>query len=441
MPWHRIRTLTLPSFAVPHLRLPKGFDALAVRDYRLFLGSQVIANTGLWMQRIAQDWLILQLTGSAAAVGLTVALQFGPVLLFGLFGGALADKFDRRKLLMLTQSAAATVALLLGVLAISGSIQAWHIWLMAFVTGLITVVDNPARQVFVTELVGPKLIRNAVSLNSMVFQTSGLVGPALAGVLIGLVGEGPSFIVNGVATALVVFALAAIRTRSERSEATNLVPTRSELAAGLSAIANRPRLLWPIIAVGAMGLVAFNGGVLYAAFAEREFEMGVGGYSLFTAAAAIGAVVGAVVCARVQISMRLRTLVSMVALSGVLFTLTALTPTPWLMAIVLVVYGASTMLFLITANSTVQITCPPHLRGRVMSVYIMVLFGGQALGNPLAGAMTDHLGVRLTSLLCGLFAITTALAVGAVLARRGDLKLQVNRTVRRPVEIVRAHAH
>jgi len=182
-----------------------------VRNYRLYLSSQVVATTGLWMQRIAQDWLVLELTGSVTAVGIAVALQFLPVLLFGLVGGVVADRYPKRRILMVTQSLAALAALTLGTLALTGMVQAWHVYLVATLLGFVTVVDNPTRQVFVSELVGQQHIRNAVSLNSSVFQLGALLGPAASGALIHAVGQGWSFLLNAASCLLVVTMVAIIR--------------------------------------------------------------------------------------------------------------------------------------------------------------------------------------------------------------------------------------
>lgn len=173
------------------------FSSLKIRNYRLFATGQVVSNTGTWMQRIAQDWLVLSLTGSASAVGITVALQFLPMLLFGLYGGVLADRLPKRQLLVATQSAMALTGLALAALTLSGHVQVWHVYLTAFLLGLVTVVDNPARQSFVAEMVGPEQLSNAVSLNSANFQSARLVGPAVAGVLITAVGSGYAFLLNG----------------------------------------------------------------------------------------------------------------------------------------------------------------------------------------------------------------------------------------------------
>lgn len=190
---------TAPGVAAGPAATPrKGmFSSLRIRNYRLFATGQVVSNTGTWMQRIAQDWLVLSLTGSSGAVGITTALQFLPMLLFGLYGGVIADRFGKRKLLLFTQSAMGLTGLALAVLTLSGHVQVWHVYLVAFVLGLVTVLDNPSRQAFVSEMVGQDELRNAVSLNSANFQSARLIGPAVAGVLITAFGSGWAFLLNG----------------------------------------------------------------------------------------------------------------------------------------------------------------------------------------------------------------------------------------------------
>jgi len=182
-----------------------------VRNFRLFAGTNLVAMTAAWMQRIAQDWLVLELSGSVAAVGITVAMQFTPMLVFGLLGGVLVDRYSKRALMMITQGMFALLSILLAVLTLVGVVEVWHIFLIAFLTGLVTVIDNPARQVFVNELVGPANLRNAISINSSIFQLGGMIGPALSGVLMLGVGAGWSFALNGVACLAVVFTLSRIR--------------------------------------------------------------------------------------------------------------------------------------------------------------------------------------------------------------------------------------
>ena len=428
-------TLTAP-ITHRHRTWPAPLAALEVRNYRLYLSSQVVATTGLWMQRIAQDWLILELTGSVAAVGIAVALQFTPVLLFGLFGGLIADRYPKRRILIITQSVATLMALTLGTLALTGQVRAWHVFAIATMLGFVTVVDNPTRQVFVSELVGRRHIRNAVSLNSSVFQLGALVGPALSGILINAVGQGWSFLINACACSTVVIMLTVIR------PTINQLPTianraKGQLREGLSYIRRTSEVLWTISLVAVMGVFGLNMPVVLAAFAEHEFGLGVSGYSMFNSFTAIGALTGALISAHRKGTVRLRTLVATVALLGVALMLASTAPTVWMFALVLVGIGLCTLLFLTGANSLVQLTSAPAVRGRVMSVYLMVLLGGQAVGSPVVGSLIDLVGARPTMFGCGAIVATLTVGFGLKMARQSHLTLSVNaHRVTRPLRIV-----
>ena len=418
---------------------PRSLAALQVRDYRLYLSAQVVSNTGLWMQRIAQDWLVLELTGSVAAVGLVVALQVSPVLLFGLLGGVIADRYPKRTILIITQSVAASMALVLGALALAGVVQAWHVYLIATALGFVTVVDNPTRQVFVSELVGPQHIRNAVSLNSSVFQLGALVGPALSGLLIHAIGQGWSFLLNGASCLVVVVMVAVIRPR--RAAAAARPAGRGQLREGLGYIRRTSEIAWCILLVAAMGVFGLNMPVILAAFADSEFDVGVGGYSLFNSLTAVGALTGAMLSARRRGTVRLRVLVATLTALGTMIMLASIAPTIWLFGGLLVLVGLCTLLLLTGTNSLVQTTAGPHLRGRVMSVYLLVLLGGQAVGGPSVGWLVDHVGARSSMFLCGSLVALVALAAGLAMARRSHLtlSLDVHRgSGRLPVQIVPA---
>ena len=398
-----------------------------------------MATTGLWMQRIAQDWLVLELTGSIAAVGIAVALQFLPVLVLGLFGGVIADRYPKRLILIITQSAAALLALTLAALTLSQTVEAWHVYLVALGLGLVTVVDNPTRQVFVSELVGPRHIGNAVSLNSSVFQFGALLGPALSGVLIHAVGQGWSFIINAAACLLVVTMLVIIRVPA----AARTVASRAkgQLTGGLRYIARTSEVAWTIVLVGTVGVLGLNMPVILAAYADHEFRTGISGYSLFNSLTAVGALIGAVLSARRTGTLRLRVLVSILAGLGVVLMLASLTPYIWMFGIVLVGCGFLTLSLLTGANALVQMSSAADVRGRVMSVYILVLLGGQALGGPAVGWLIDHFGARPSVFLCGGLIAVVALASALGMAKQSHLTLEMDlqhEHGRSPVHIVRA---
>lgn len=400
---------------------PHTLAALQVRNYRIFLSSQVVATTGLWMQRIAQDWLVLELTGSVAAVGIAVALQFAPVLLFGLFGGVIADRYPKRRLLLITQSVATLMALTLGLLALSGTVQVWHVYAVAATLGFVTVVDNPTRQVFVSELVGDQHIRNAVSLNSSVFQFGALVGPALSGMLINAVGQGWSFLINAASCLFVIAMLIIIR--AAPGTTTTAPKAKGQLRQGLRYIQHTSEVAWTIVLVATIGLFGLNMPVILAAFADHEFGTGVSGYSLFNSLTAIGALVGALISARRRGPVRLRVLVSLLTLLGVTVALAAIAPSVWTFGMVLILIGLLTLQFLTGANSLVQLTTAPAVRGRVMSVYLLVLLGGQAIGSPAVGWLIDQFGARPSMLLCGGLVVGVALLSGMAMAHKSNLRL------------------
>ncbi|MGX8907742.1 MFS transporter [Streptomyces netropsis] len=416
---------------------PKGgtFSSLKVRNYRLFATGQVVSNTGTWMQRIAQDWLVLSLTGSSAAVGITTALQFLPMLLFGLCGGVIADRYPKRRLLLITQLAMGLTGLALAVLTLSGHVQVWHVYLTAFALGLVTVVDNPVRQAFVVEMVGPADLRNAVSLNSANFQSARLVGPAIAGVLIVAVGSGWAFLLNGLSYAAPLAGLLMMRT-SELHKVDQAPRGKGQLREGLRYVAGRPDLIWPIVLVGFIGTFGFNFPIWLTAFVNDVFHAGAGTYGLLNTLMAAGSLIGALLAARRGTS-RLRLLVGAAALFGLLEITAALAPTFWVFAALLVPIGMFGLTINVTANSSVQLATDQAMRGRVMSLFMMVFMGGTPLGAPLVGWVTDAYGARVGFLAGGVVSLLAASAIGFTLARVGGLRLRIDlRRGHRRVEFV-----
>ncbi|WKX74280.1 MFS transporter [Streptomyces sp. XD-27] len=400
------------------------FSSLRIRNYRLFATGAVVSNTGTWMSRITQDWLVLSLTGSSTAVGITTALQFLPMLLFGLYGGVIADRYPKRRLLLITQTALGACGLALAALTLSGQIQVWHVYLIAFLLGMVTVVDNPARQAFVVEMVGPRDLRNAVSLNSANFQSAKLVGPAVAGVLITAVGSGWAFLLNGLSFAAPLAGLLLMRT-GELHKVERAPRAKGQLREGLAYVAGRPDLLWPIVLVGFIGTFGFNFPIWLSAFADDVFHAGPGTYGLLNTLMAVGSVTGALLAAR-RTNSPLRLLIGAAVLFGVLETAAAFAPTFWIFAALMVPIGVFAMTFNVTANSSVQLATDPAMRGRVMSLYMMVFFGGTPLGGPLVGWLTDAYGARVGFAAGGLVAALAAGTVGLVLARIGGLRLRVD---------------
>ncbi|QIY96670.1 MFS transporter [Streptomyces sp. S1D4-11] len=399
------------------------FSSLRIRNYRLFFLGQVVSNTGTWMQRIAQDWLVLSLTGSSAAVGITTALQFLPMLLFGLYGGVLVDRLPKRPTLLATQTAMGVTGLALAFLTLSGHVQVWHVYLAAFAVGLATVVDNPARQSFVSEMVGPGQLQNAVSLNSANFQSARLVGPAVAGVLITGVGTGWAFLFNGLSFVAPIVGLLLMRGR-DLHPVERAPRGKGQLREGLRYVAGHPELIWPIVLVGFIGTFGFNFPVWLSAYADDIFHAGAGGYSLFNTLMAVGSVAGALLAAR-RGTARLRILIAAAMAFGILEVVAALAPSFWLFALLMVPIGIFGLTVNVTANTAVQMGTDPAMRGRVMALFMMVFMGGTPLGAPLVGWVTDAYGPRVGFALGGLVSAVAASTVGLVLARVGGLRLSV----------------
>ncbi|GED86316.1 MFS transporter [Streptomyces sp. 6-11-2] len=397
------------------------FSSLRVRNYRLFFLGQVVSNTGTWMQRIAQDWLVLSLTGSSAAVGITTALQFLPMLLFGLYGGVLVDRLPKRPTLLVTQSAMAVTGLALAVLTLTGQVQVWHVYLAAFAVGLATVVDNPARQSFVSEMVGPKQLQNAVSLNSANFQSARLIGPAVAGLMITGVGTGWAFLANGLSFVAPIVGLLLMRTR-ELHVVERAPRGKGQLREGLRYVAGRPELIWPIVLVGFIGTFGFNFPVWLSAYAEQVFHAGAGAYSLFNTVMAVGSLIGALLAAR-RGTARLRVLIAAAAAFGALEIVAALAPSYWLFALLMAPIGIFGLTVNVTANTAVQMGTDPAMRGRVMALFMMVFMGGTPLGAPLVGWITDAYGARVGFAVGGVVSLAAAATIGLVLARVGGLRL------------------
>ncbi|CAL9536908.1 Enterobactin exporter EntS [Streptomyces sp. enrichment culture] len=399
------------------------FASLKVRNYRLFFMGQVVSNIGTWMQRIAQDWLVLSLTGSSAAVGITTALQFLPMLLFGLYGGVLVDRLRKRPTLLVTQSSMALTALALAALTLTGHVQVWHVYVAAFVMGLATVVDNPARQSFVSELVGRDQLQNAVSLNSANFQSARLVGPAVAGLLITGVGTGWAFFLNGVSFVAPLTGLLLMRAR-ELHTVERTPRGKGQLREGLHYVAGRPDLLWTIVLVGFIGTFGFNFPVFLSAFADDVFHSGAGTYSLFNTLMAVGSVAGALLAAR-RGTARLRLLIAAAMGFGVLEIVAAAAPELWLFALLMVPIGLFSMTVNVTANTSIQMSTDPAMRGRVMSLYMMVFLGGSPVGAPIVGWVTDTYGARAGFAAGGTVAFLAAAVTGVILGRLGGLRLSV----------------
>jgi MFS family permease len=347
---------------------------------------------------------------------------------------------DRRpvrqaEILILCQSMAAVLAAALAALALSGAIEVWHVYVIALVLGLVTVLDQPARQVFVNELVGPKYLRNAISVNSTTFQLGGLIGPALAGWMLTAVGAGWAFAGNAFACCTTVAMLFILR-KDQLHVSAPTPKSKGMLREGLRYALSKPTIYWPWLMAGFIAVFAMGLPVVLAAFADHVFHVGAGGYGLLNALVALGALAGAVASTRRR-QLRLRSVVFCAGMYGVMLCLAALAPSMLLFGAMMVLSGFWCLMFLTGSNQLVQISSNMAIRGRVMSLYIMVLIGGQAIGGPMLGWIAEHADPHVALLVSGGVPALAALTVAVVLARKGSLLLRVSlRDRRHPVSIV-----
>ncbi|GAC1440003.1 MAG: MFS transporter [Mycobacteriales bacterium] len=396
------------------------FRSLKVRNYRLFATGQVVSLSGTWAQRVAQDWLVLELShSSGVALGITTGLQFLPMLLFGLYGGVLADRYDKRNLLVGAQAAMGVLALILGLLDVTGTVQLWHVYALAFLLGLASVIDTPVRQSFVVEMVGPDDLPNAVSLNSATFNASRIIGPAIAGLAINSIGTGPVFLANALTFVAVIVGLCLIRT-NDLFDARRIPRAKGQLVEGLRYVRARPELMVPIVLVFVIGTFGLNFQLTLALVAKQVFSRGAGSYGALSSMLALGSLLGALASARRSGPPRTRVLIGSGLAFGALEVLVGLAPSYWLMAALLVPTGAAVLTFSTAANATVQLGSAPAMRGRVMSLYVLVFLGGTPLGAPVIGLLAQVLGPRSSLLIGGAVSALGCLLAGAYLRRRSN---------------------
>nr|WP_255465818.1 MFS transporter [Cellulomonas sp. APG4] len=384
-------------------------------DFRLFAGAQLLGSTGVWMLRMAMDWLVLELTDSPAAVGVLVALQFLPMLVVGPLAGVLVDRHDRRRLVLAAQAASVLIAVVLAALTLGDVVLLWHVYALATVLGVVGAIDTPGRQVLVNEVVGDGRLRSAISLTNAISQGGGLVGPAVAGFVIAEVGEGWSFGLNAVVGLCVVALLLAIR--PHRLHVVPRLPRGpGQVREGFRYVAARSHLLAVVGLAGLMGAFGLNGPVVWTAFADGVWATGAWGFGLYNSVAAVGAVAGALLASRAR-SLRVRGVVLAAALFGVAETVVAVMPTHATFLVAVAAVGVTTLLFLSSAITWVQLTADAHVRGRVLAIYSPVLLGGHALGGLVQGALVEHLGVRGGLVATGGLALVSTGTVAAFLRR------------------------
>ena len=410
------------------------------RNFRLFSIGQAISVTGTWMQMVATAWLVLQLTGSGVALGVETALAFGPILFLGAWGGMVADRHDKRRILVVTQTAFGLLALTLFVLVATDVVELWLVFAVALGQGIITSIDMPTRQSFVAEMVEQRDLTNAVSLNSAVFTGTRIVGPALAGVLIAGVGMEWCFLLNGVSYLGAIGALSLMRREELR-------PQRAPRAA--RAIRDGLRFVWqsrelrrPLVLMSVLYLFSFNFSVLFPLFAERSLGGDAGTLGTLFSLMGVGSFVAALVLAG-RANANERRLAAAASAVGLITLVVAFAPTAESAFVAMVALGAAAIVFLITANSTLQLTSPPDMRGRVMALYGIVFLGSTPIGGPIAGWVGEHLGPRAGLAGGGLIAVVTGALGLWLLSRREssasraaeEIDQPSSRSIRQPASV------
>jgi MFS family permease len=392
------------------------FASLAVPNYRRYFAGQVVSISGNWMQTVAEMWLVVHLTGSGVAVGITAALQFVPILLFGALGGVLADRCDKRRLLMATQALMALPALALFALTITGATQLWMVYALVLTRGAVLAVDNPLRQSFVMEIVGSDRVVNAVSLNSVIIHTGRIVGPALAGGVIAIAGLGPCFALNAASFGAMLIAVGGMDTR-ELLPSPRAGRARGQVREALREVGSQPALFGPLAMMAVIGTLSFNFQVLLPLFAKFTWHGTATTYALLTTAMGIGSVCGALASgARNRVTPGL--LAGSAALFGIAELLAALAPTLLTQALILAPLGAASVTFAAGVNSSLQLAADGPSRGRVMSLYSVVFLGSTPIGAPLVGWVAQVYGPRAGLVIGAIAAIATGAAASWWLRRR-----------------------
>jgi MFS family permease len=391
------------------------FGSLRVHNYRLYFFGQVVSVSGTWMQQIAQAWLVLHLHGSGVDLGIVSGMRFVPMLLMGPWGGVVADRMDKRRLLMFTQSMAGCCAAALAALTLTGTITLWMVYALALALGLVQVLDNPTRQSFASEMVGPAQVSNAVSLNSAVFTSARIFGPALAGILIALLGTGWCFAINSASYLAVIGALAMMRPHElfrpdRRSHA------RTGVRDGVRYAWREPRLRWALILLLIVGTLAFNFSVLLPLMVQQVFHAGASAFGTMMSMMGLGSLMGALIAAgRSRPTWRVITL-GVLSL-GAFLAGTALAPSLTLEMIVLIPAGVAMITFQATSNSFIQLSSDASMRGRVMGLYVTMFVGTTPIGAPIVGWVAQQFGARTGLMLGATAAIVAGLLAIAVRSR------------------------
>lgn len=383
------------------------------RNFRLFFAGQAVSVTGTWIQSVASAWLVFQLTHSSVALGVQAALNFGPILVVGLFAGLLADRRDKRSILIATQTVFGVLALALWALVAAHVVELWMVYVLSLLQGIVTAIDNPARQSFYAEMVGPDELTNAVSLNAAIMTATRVIGPALAGVLIATIGLAPCFLLNGLSYLAVIWGLWLMRPDELHRSLTER--RKGQLREGLAYAWRTPSLREPLLWMAVIFMFSFNFSVLFPPMAKNIFAGDAGTLGMLFSLMGAGSLLGALAMARRNDPNPRRLALAAVAF-GITSIVVAVAPTlGWELA-ALIPMGSVAMVFMITGNSTLQLTARPEMRGRVMALYGIVFLGGTPIGAPIAGWAAEHLGPRETIALGGAVAILTGVVALQMLA-------------------------
>jgi len=379
------------------------------RNFRILFASNAVANIGSWAQRIAQDWLVLELTHSGTYLGIVTGLQFAPVLFFSLHGGALGDRFDKQKVLVATNLVGGAASGILGLLVVSHHIQIWHIFILAFVLGVSSAVDAPVRMAFSAEVVGKDDVANAVSLNSANFNSGRIIGPALSGLSIAAFGTGPSFILNALSYATIIFGILKLR----KSEFFSMPRSTgsANVREGMKYVIARPDLYAIMIVVFFTATFGLNFQIFNAMMSTEVFHRGAASFGLLGTALAVGALAGALLSARMEGYRKTVFVIYGSITFGISLIALAFMPTYFLYALWLPVCGVTALTTMIAANSLMQVNSDPVVRGRVMGIYLFVFMGGTPFISPLVGVMSEKIGVRPTIITGGIVPVLASVLV------------------------------
>lgn len=399
------------------------FAALRQHNYRLYVVAQFISNTAGWSQRIAVDWLVLEITNSVTLVGLTIALQFLPTLLLGAWAGIVADRFPKRRVLIVSQCGVGVLSVVLAVLAITGYANLFVVYGLVLAIGVVQTFDGPARSVFVSELVGPRHLRNAISVNASIFNLGALLGPAISGVLIVAVGSGWAIGGNAVAVLIGIMLLLAMR-RDEILVAPRAPSSKGQIREAARYIRGKPTLFWTMVMVAFVAIFGMPMPALLAGMANTVYDTGAQGYGLYNSLAAVGALAGALASTR-RGSLRLRTIMIGAIVYGAFLVTAGLAPVYPMFLAVLPAIGLARLLYVTASETMVQLSSNLAIRGRIMAFWVMVIVGGQAIGGPIMGWFAENLGPKTAMVISGTVPAVAAIVLSIVLAHSGRLRVKV----------------